>query len=219
MTPLRVQARIQSAISLPGSLLMLDSLLASVVAKEQGLDTHFVATLQPTEIVIPVAKSECGRYHLASAADYEWQERESTWINKPSPVAAAQLWANDKVRLEQGKGLSKPWRLPIATGWVKGDLLTWWCVGDAAEIERLLRYVTHLGKRAAVGKGEVAEWVVEPCETWAGYPVLRGGYPLRPLPTDTPDLAEDAYIADGRLTYPYWMQDGRDWVAMPEPQW
>lgn len=219
MTPLRVQARIQSAISLPGSLLMLDSLLASVVAKEQGFDTDFVATLQPTEIVIPVAKSECGRYHLASAAEYEWEERESTWVNKPSPVAAAQLWANDKVRLEQGKGLSKPWRLPIATGWVKKDQLTWWCVGDAAEIERLLRYVTHLGKRAAVGKGEVAEWVVTPCDPWAGYPVLRGGYPLRPLPTDMPGLAEDAYIADGRLTYPYWMQDGRDWVALPEPQW
>jgi CRISPR type IV-associated protein Csf3 len=198
---------------------MLDSLLASVVAREQGADAGFVATLQPTEIVIPVAKSECGRYHLASAAEYEWEERESTWVNRPSPVAAAQLFGSSKVRIETSAGLSKPWRLPIATGWVKGDLLTWWCVGDADEIERLLRMVTHLGKRAAVGKGEVAEWTVQQCETWAGYPVLRGGYPLRPLPTDTPGLAEDAYIADGRLTYPYWMQQGRDWVALPEPQW
>ncbi len=219
MTPLRVQARIKTAISLPGAPLMLDSLLASVVAREQGVDAGFVATLQPTEIVIPVAKSECGQYHLASAAEYEWEERESTWVNRPSPVAAAQLFGSSKVRIETSAGLSKPWRLPIATGWVKGDLLTWWCVGDADEIERLLRMVTHLGKRAAVGKGEVAEWTVQQCETWAGYPVLRGGYPLRPLPTDTPGLAEDAYIADGRLTYPYWMQQGRDWVALPEPQW
>lgn len=219
MTPLRVQARIKTAISLPGLPLMLDSLLASVVAREQGADAGFIATLQPTEIVIPVAKSECGRYHLASAAEYEWEERESTWINRPSPVAVAQLLGSPKVRLQQNGGLSKPWRIPLATGWVKGDLLTWWCVGDAAEIERLLRMVTHLGKRAAVGKGEISEWTVQQCEAWTGFPILRGGYPLRPLPTDTPELAEDAYIADGRLTYPYWMQEGRTWIAMPEPQW
>lgn len=219
MIPLRVQARIGTAISLPSSLLGLDSLLASMVAKEQGLDQSFVATLQPIEICIPVAKSTCGRYHLASMAEYEWDERESTWINRPSPVIAAQTWGNSKVRMEQGAGLSKPWRIPIMTGWIKDDLLTWYCIGDQAEIARLLRYVTHLGKRAAVGKGEVREWLVEPCASWVGFPVLRAGRALRPLPTDHDGLASDCYIDQGRLTYPYWLQDGREWLAMPEPKW
>jgi hypothetical protein len=219
MTPLRVQARIRTAISLPSSMLMLDSLLASVVAKEQGLDAKMTATLEPDPIEIPIAKSSCGRYHLCSAASYEWEEREGTWINRPSPVGAAQTWASERVRLQQNGGLSKPWRIPLATGWVRDDLLTWWCIGDQAEIGRLLQYVTHLGKRAAVGKGEVAAWAVEPCAPWEGFPVLRDGYPLRPLPTDTPELAEDVYIGDGRLTYPYWMQEDRTWLAMPEPRW
>ena len=108
MTPLRVQARIRTAISLPSSMLMLDSLLASVVAREQGLDAKMTATLEPDPIEIPIAKSSCGRYHMCSAAAYEWEERESTWINRPSPVAVAQTWGSNKVRIEQGAGLSKP---------------------------------------------------------------------------------------------------------------
>jgi CRISPR type IV-associated protein Csf3 len=54
------------------------------------------------------------------------------------------------------------------------------CVGNAAEILRLLQSVTHVGKRRAVGCGEVSEWSVAPSpESWEP---CREGKLIRNIP-------------------------------------
>lgn len=40
--------------------------------------------------------------------------------------------------------------------------VSWYCFGDRAEIERLLPFCTHLGKKTAQGWGAVLRWKVEP---------------------------------------------------------
>lgn len=81
-------------------------------------------------------------------------------------------------------------------------------------VRELLALVTHLGKRRAVGLGRVERWEVLPCEPWEGFPVLRDGRPLRPLPTDWPGLVE--YDLGLRtLSYPYWDSSRRVECAVP----
>jgi CRISPR type IV-associated protein Csf3 len=55
--------------------------------------------------------------------------------------------------------------------------VTWYCIGDQAEIERLLARVTHVGARVGAGYGRVRKWTVEPaeCETLARF---RRGLPV-----------------------------------------
>lgn len=55
--------------------------------------------------------------------------------------------------------------------------VSWHCIGDQAEIERLLARVTHIGARIGAGYGRVRRWVVEPsdCEHAARF---RRGLPV-----------------------------------------
>lgn len=56
--------------------------------------------------------------------------------------------------------------------------LEWHAVGDAAEIERLLRGVAQVGAHRGAGFGEVAEWLVED----GGEASERAARLRRPLP-------------------------------------
>lgn len=42
--------------------------------------------------------------------------------------------------------------------------LTWYCIGDKSEIERLLARVTHVGAKIGAGFGRVRRWTVSPAD-------------------------------------------------------
>ena len=106
--------------------------------------------------------------------------------------------------------------MPLETMHLRGDAMTWWCIGDREEIASLLRgCIGYLGKRRAVGHGPIARWEVEPCETWEGFPVVRAGRPLRPLPLDWPGLASEPETAYRVLAPPYWRRNREELCAVP----
>lgn len=53
------------------------------------------------------------------------------------------------------------------------------CEGDAAEVARLLERFPVVGKRRAIGHGEVERWTVEPIES---FDLVREGRLMRPIP-------------------------------------
>lgn len=74
-------------------------------------------------------------------------------------------------------GRWKEYRVPLRT--VTTDRLTALCIGNQAEVERLLASVSHIGKKGSVGYGRVARWLVEP----AGDAVVADQLlALRPVP-------------------------------------
>src|SRR5690349_4642497 len=82
---LRVVASVPGPIALPFGGLGLDTLLAAQVAREQGLPPCVtLADWQPIDI--PIALSECGRFHLCSTAKPDVAEREVRYINKRAPI-------------------------------------------------------------------------------------------------------------------------------------
>lgn len=200
--PLRVTAHMERELALPSGALALDALLAAAVALRDNLPPAFTSA-ELTPIEVPLMREPGGRFHLASFSIAEWDAHSLRWVNRRFPVAEAQAFGEAKLRrIQITSGPCKSYRLPLHMSYAKDDVIDWYVIGDAAEIEALLGLIRYLGKRRAVGYGRVSRWTVEPCEAWPGFPVLRDGQPLRPLPPDWPGLAacETAYHP---LSYPY----------------
>jgi hypothetical protein len=204
MRPLEVRAHIRGALCMPDRPVMLDALLAYAVAMRDGVQPALTRR-EVVPIEIPVARSECGRFHLASAGHCAIDETELRWLNRRFPTTEAQVMAGPKLRrINITAGLTKSYRIPLATFHAVDDVVTWWCVGERAEVESLLGLVSYVGKKRAVGLGAVRQWEVAEVAPWLGFPVLRDGMPLRPLPDDVSGVSADADRGMSCITYPYW---------------
>lgn len=214
MTPLVVRARLRGGITLPGGPIALDSLLASQVALRAGLPPpRHAGDCQPIEI--PVEREPGGRFHLASFSVSSFEEHSLRYVNRRAPVEQYQTIGSEKIRRVQiTSGANKSYRIPMETGHVNGDVLTWWCIGDMEPIRELLSTVLYLGKRRAVGLGRVVQWEIEDCEPWDGFPVVRDGKALRTLPSDWPGLLAPR-TAFRTLSFPYWDHSAEVLCAIP----
>lgn len=205
MTPLRVTAHLAGDICLPNGPPALDSLLVYAEALRQELPPP--ATIDDcTDLPIPVERSACGRYYLASFGHFEAECHSSDFTNRRFPIAEAQLLAGPKLRrIQLSGGPSKSYRLPRVRTHLVGDRMDWWAIGDVDGVRGLLDLVSYLAKRRGVGLGRVRRWEVEPCASWGeGFPILRDGYPTRTLPIDVPGVREDAERAYATVAPPYW---------------
>lgn len=203
MIPLTVKARILEGF-VSNAPIHLDALLAGAVAMRDGMLLAPLTLADIRPIQLPLQRSECGRYWLASAGVY--QERCSElrhWHWRAPWVEYARLGDAKKCRRVQlTTGENKSYRCPYEVKVPVDGVIQWWAIGDVDEVRALLRLIHYLGKRRGSGKGRVAEWHVEPCEPWGkGFPVRQGGEPLRNLPATRGSML--------RLEPPYWMREGR----------
>lgn len=213
MEPLRVTCSLVAGAVLPiEGYLNLDALLAAAVCMIEDRTASTPADL--VDVEIPVQRSACGRYHLAAALMWSIEARELRYVQRRFPLAEAIAYGDAKLRrVQQSSGSQKAFRIPAERQHTSP--LEAWCVGERQPVVDLLSVVTRLGRRRGAGDGLVREWHVEPCEPWGdGFPVLRDGRPMRPLPLDTPGLGEHSPRI-GRLTYPYWLRVGEEALACP----
>lgn len=218
--PLRVEATLANGVMLPRGVLALDALLASVVAIREDLPPPLTEDdIVPIEI--PVKRSKCGRYHLASFGVMSAELYEPRRGIRRPVVEYAKEFGGRKVRsLNLKSGADKPTMAIGAAAHVENRAVVFWCVGDKAQVEALLGFVTHLGKRRGVGLGRVLRWAVEPVEPWGKwFPVVSpDGKPLRNLPVDHPGVDQGAaHVGYDNLTYPYWRDATRCECYVPEP--
>lgn len=213
MRSLHIVATLHGAIAVRSANLMLDALLMSATATRDGLPPPPPIR----DIPIPVAKSPCGRVHLATQGFSKLEQAERRWKNRRFPIAEAQMFGDAKLkRINITGGPCRSYRIPLETSHVANDEIEWWCVGHAREVEALLTgWVGYLGHRRAVGLGRVMHWHVEECEPWDGFPVVRDGRPMRPLPIDYPGLAEDVERAIRCVAPPYWRRAEEELCAVP----
>lgn len=210
---IRVVAHMRGPITGPP---MLDALLAYVVAEQRGLVAGFGPMVR--DIEIPIAKEPGGRFHLVTSPMAAFDQHEARWVNRKFPLGEGQMFGDAKLkRVHISAGACKSYRIPHEVKFVMGDQIVWYATGDAAATRELLSYVTHLGRRRAVGRGAVREWTVDavaPEDAWEGFPVARDGKALRPLPIAWPGLVEPAEILH-TLTFPYWEHAREEPCAVP----
>jgi hypothetical protein len=210
--PLTIRCELVSPIVLPERSIAIDSLLAAAVVRRTGQplasSAHECAVVE-----IPVQRSPCGQFHLASFAQFAIEKRGSAFTNKRFPMREAQSMSTVK-RVTESTGASKGFRIPREQLHV--DALEWYCIGQHEMVVDLVLDVTALGKKRGVGMGEVrfGSWQVSVAEPWDGFPVVRNGEPLRPLPVEWSGLTscEHGYA---RLTYPYWDRSSEVLCAVP----
>lgn len=216
-SPLHVVAHVAESVVLR-SPLMLDALLAWAVAAERNLLPP-LAGQEPEPIEIPIEREPDKRFHLCSEGFAQVVEREQRYKNRRAPVMQYARLGNDKIRrVDIAAGPNKGYRVPYELQLLDGGRIEWWCLGETVEIRRLLGLVRYVGKHRGSGKGRLdihgTPWTVEPCETWEGFPVVRNGKPLRPLPLDWQGLHEPRR-GFRCLTFPSWSHANETLCAIP----
>lgn len=217
MTPLCVTAQLDGPLHLgPYQVIHLDGLLAEVKWRLSGLPP----ATTPEEVVrfdLPLALEPAGRFHLASASVGAYERMERRHIVRRFPMAEAQV-LGEAARVSTRAGTHRDYRIPLEVGHIEQDRLTWYAEGEEDGVRELLAWVTHIGRRRAVGLGRVRAWTVEACDRWSGFPVVaRDDAALRNLPPDWPGLGAH-WLRTGRLTFPYHHLGGpSETVAAPMP--
>jgi hypothetical protein len=215
--PLRVECHLQGSVVRPP---MLDSLLVALTAMRDEIPpVDCQPERMPIRIDIPIQVEPGGRFHLCTEPQFVPVGAETHYKNRRFPVEqAAKLGDEKRVnRINISAGDEKSYRIPHSVGFIEGSTITWWCVGDKNKIEQLLRYCRYVGKFRGVGKGKVRAWVVTECEPWEGFPVVREGRPLRPLPLDWPGLTDydEEERVLGSIGTCYWDYTAREVCAVP----
>lgn len=212
---LEIVATIGGPVHAPDGLPMLDGLLAWATALRDGLPLALTAS-EAQDIDLPLARSPCGRLWLCSQGSAEVEAAELRYTNKRPAIEQFQTLAEPKMkRVDIGAGANKGYRIPRPVSYLVDDRIAWWAIGGADAIRALLGLVTHIGKKRSVGWGRVVEWRVEATEPWCGFPVLRDGQPLRPLPLDWTGLTPEPPTAYRTLGPPYWDHSREELVACP----
>jgi CRISPR type IV-associated protein Csf3 len=215
MTPLRVTAELASglAMSVP---LALDALLGAAMCQRDGIPPAATAEdLVP--LAVPLEREPGERFYLASCALGAVERVELQHTHRRFPVEQAQLMGRQMGTLKITAGPAKSYRIPREVAHVVGDRLDWYAVGDVDAVRELLGWVTHLGRKRSVGLGRVRAWTVAPCDSWGeGFPVVRDGVPLRPLPADYPGVRGDWPRQMGVVDMPYWLMERSEPCVQPK---
>lgn len=231
MRPLKVTARLASGAKVAGDVPMLDALIEWCMSRHVGRTLGLAHDLEsdrapyrpgviPTPILrrrvegfpwpVPLCSSPIFRAAADDHAHYNRAFRADPLLIRPD---ARRVYSSTN-------GEFKSFRLPLRTRLI--DRVVWFCaVADGRgvkEVRRLLRSVSHLGKKTSQGYGRVAEWIVEDVDrdlSWYA-PSDAGMVLMRPMPASA--VAGD--VIGGRKWFggvvpPYWSREHFTEAVMP----
>lgn len=140
--------------------------------------------------------------YCCSNVSTTWLARERVAFRSKSPLNELRRYSDTKsVNISAGrfKGIDLAYEARV------GHTLTWWALGDAEGVRRLLERVPHIGKKHNVGSGQIKTdskglplWRVEEVEEDRS--ITSAGGPTRTLPW-SPDLGPGRLDA---IRAPYW---------------
>lgn len=148
-------------------------------------------------------------YWACSFGQYSSSGEHVEYLHKRvNPVKAEKHvdFGRRRGRIVTAGGPQKSWRHPVVTMLIPE--ITWYCVGDAKEIERLLKtHIKYIGKHRAAGFGLIRQWIVEEWhEDWSEY--NAEGKLMRAIPH--PEGVEESGIRP-----PYWNPLNARWCLVP----
>jgi len=222
MSNMKITMYMASPIATTG-FIYLDGLLAAAVMKEKLGDEYYNNKPNEQELIdidLPLVKQYgvwCASVGFGDnrEAVASWSKR---WDDKNDDIV--KFKGKGKARVDIGSGHFKNYHMPLVIKSYK--TINFYAKGDIKEVERLLTtYITHIGKKASQGYGEILNMKFE--EIDEDYSQFKGGRPTRPIPVSQyPEykewcLANDIYmiIAKHPIKPPYWRTDCIEWCYMP----
>jgi hypothetical protein len=194
MKPLRVTAHLGTKLAVSDDWSpSLDALLIKLLLDERGLATsnptpEDVAANQPIiDAAMPIQKAKIkGEWYWATSSPfYLYDDEPIDRIHRRWDCQERNLdWQGKRRNWSGSEGHTKAWTVLIQER--STPRIDWYCVGDCAEILRLLRLCDALAKKR---RTQVMRWQVEPWDDWH---LWRDGELMRPVPLellDTPPLS------------------------------
>lgn len=185
---LKITAHLQSGIIAPEGMPLDGVLMFQKIRERDGF--QFVTTTEDifpetdNPIELPFAKHNDGR------SDWFWACSFAVWPNntvhgtdywnKRFDLNLAGLidWKGKVQKIDTSQGKFKPYHMPVF--YRMAPTIHWYAVGNKPEIERLLYFCTHLGKKTSQGWGAVRQWNIESYSfDWS---ISDGVKLLRPIP-------------------------------------
>ena len=128
----------------------------------------------------------------------EFFESREYW-HKRFDVRSTNDWGA-KPSTPTSRGRFKEYRVPMATRITNDSTVAAICIGNQAEVARLLAIVHQVGKKGTQGFGAVLEWSVEPCEATESMIMATRNVPL----DYAGDVEGGKVSARAGWTPPYW---------------
>ena len=138
---------------------------------------------------LPLRQTPYG--YAASRAVYTELGREIEMVNKRQDffkAAATGYLDQDKGLLSSSVGQYRNYRMPYVIRIIAGGTLTFWAMSHADEVRELLDMIPAVGKKNAIGYGQIDRCEVEECaEDYSLWHPKHGL--MRPVPVDSDEAA------------------------------
>lgn len=199
-TPLKITAEMISPIVDYGPV-YLDSLLGRVVVDEATHGNGVQDNPDAYWIPVPVKLACMSPYPLwFSSALYAAGEsvRDTVFLQKT--VQSGEWTSAKNIQTKTGRWMERRIPTPLKTT----AELEARCIGNKAEVERLLDKIQFIGKRRSIGYGEVKTWRVEPADYSEKDIFVSGSLLIRALPVENIGIECDETPAYVGWTPPQW---------------
>lgn len=126
-------------------------------------------------------KNDAWFYHCSFAQWPQHVVEDSTFYVKRFDLNHSSLIDRKTKRIDTSRGQFKAYHVNIY--YRHAEYVEWYCIGKPSELEQLLKFCTHIGKKTSQGWGAVKEWEVKEWpEDWA----VRGpgGKLMRAVPVN-----------------------------------
>lgn len=231
MRPLKVTARLVDGAKVAGDVPMLDALLEWCMSRHVGRTLHLAhdlegerAAYQPGTIPSPIVRRRVPGFAwpvpCCSSPIYRVAADAHSHYVRAFRVSPDLIRDDARKVFYTTNGEFKSYRLPLRVRLI--DRIVWFCLAKdgrgVKEVRRLLRDVTHLGKKTSQGYGRVAEWIVEDIDqdlSWYA-PSDAGSVLMRPMPASA--VKVDVIGARrwfGGVVPPYWSREHFTEAVMP----
>ena len=219
-TPLQIVMDVIPPIYIASPWLHLDSILSYLCLRDALGDLFYC---MPTEETIDVSllnlplKRTSDVYH-ASVGIYGdnlrlYRDRLYKRFTDKETYKLTHRQQKGRIKTNQGHFKDFMINLPI----IITDTITFYCNGDKKELERLLSYLTSIGKKTSIGGGRIRTITIT--ETNEDYSFFKDNCIMRPIPAtmDVP-VFEGMIFQQQPYKPPYWDKNNVCMCIVPENQ-
>lgn len=128
-----------------------------------------------------------------------WDEENEDLVKKPE---------KREIRINHKQGFFKAYQMPIVLK--SSKKLLFCCVGNEEELSKLLKKITHIGKKRSQGYGEVKSFsIVDPEKDWSLWHDYERRIASRSIPVEVKneDLLKVGCMSRKTIRPPYWHKD------------
>jgi len=174
--PLRIRAYLQTGV-ISDQFLPLDSVIYAQYVREKMGERDYSLPLENTikegqQINLPFrkanVKNDAWFYKCSFAQWHEKTIEDQQTYSKRFDLIRSDLadFGKKKATVDNQRGFYKSYHVKVY--YRHAPYIEWYADGDKKELERVLKFCTHLGKKTSQGWGVVLKWqVIEWIEDWS----------------------------------------------------